>query len=225
MVQFRYLAAAMALAVPSIAHADVAYTQVNPNAYGISWTNTGSAASFADIATPGYSDLLVNLTLHTGSVVQALFNISGSTSTAAVAIGSAVYEQVGIGGSFSFTDSTSGQNYLSGSFGGATLTGSGSSGSLFNPAGGMVNYTGGSEATSSMGGFSIALNNTNHPIGAAPGKPLGSFSAHTSGTFSAQAVPEMSVWAMLIIGFVGLGVVARDRGFKLPGRMPSASAA
>ena len=39
------------------------------------------------------------------------------------------------------------------------------------------------------------------------------YDTHTGGTFStaAGAVPEPSTWAMLLLGFIGLGVMARPR--------------
>lgn len=228
MTKTRFLAAtalAIAAALPQIAYADVAFTQSNPNDFGIRWTRSGSSASISDVATSGYSDLLVNLTLHDGSIVSALFSLTGSTTEAATQSMAGIYEQSGISGGFSFTNATTGEDYLTGTYADASITGSGTSGSFFSTVNSNVTYTSGSEAALQDGGFSIALNNTNHAIAAGAGRPLNSFNARVSGTFNAQAVPELSTWTMLIVGFAGLGAQARRRGFKLPARMPALGAA
>lgn len=206
-----FAAAALAASIPSIAQADIAFDQVDPNAYGFIFMRAGKTATFADVASPGYVDLLVNLTLSDSSVVQAVFDLSGTATSAATLSGAGTYVQQ-VSGSFSFHDAVTNEDYLTGNFVDAALTGSGKAGGLFGTSAGSVTYTSGSEANSTIGGFAISLENASRNFSASAGRPLNSFEAHISGTFNTvAAVPESSSWAMMIVGVFGLGGLLRRR--------------
>jgi hypothetical protein len=51
----------------------------------------------------------------------------------------------------------------------------------------------------------LLLGNNNNPLGFEIGGP------QNEGTFTVQAVPEPSTWAMMLLGFVGLGFMAYRR--------------
>jgi hypothetical protein len=44
------------------------------------------------------------------------------------------------------------------------------------------------------------------------------YDSHTDGSFSTAAIPEPSTWAMLLMGFVGIGVMLRRRSSSLQAR-------
>jgi hypothetical protein len=119
------------------------------------------------------------------------------------------------GGTISFRRKSDMANLLTVTFSGATLAGSGGSGALFgsHPGGGTVTYTSSFLDFTGMtaGDFSIGLS------GIVPGFSSPAWLADSVGTFASDAanggngIPEPATWAMMIIGFGGMGVLLRRR--------------
>ncbi len=112
-------------------------------------------------------------------------------------------------GTFSITSGAT--NYLSGTFTDAIF---GSGGSLTLSASETVTFTSNVIAANLIDGFerSIALSFTDvSPRVALTAGTLRGFSSDVSGDFSSIAVPEPATWAMLGLGFIGLGYAAARR--------------
>jgi hypothetical protein len=117
-------------------------------------------------------------------------------------------------GSFSITGG--GFNYLSGTFtdsvfgGGSSLTLTASS----SVAGESVTFTSSVIPASQIGSnFGVSFSFTDvspkaHLVGLPGSRTIGKFKSDISGDFSATPIPEPSTWAMIALGFVGLGFVA-----------------
>jgi hypothetical protein len=120
-------------------------------------------------------------------------------------------------GTISFTRVTDGANLLTLAFTGATLAGSGGAGALFGsqPSGTVtyssdfVDFTG-----QTAGDFSLGFS------GITPGfSTTVAWSADAVGTFASDSanipggggVPEPATWAMMIVGFGGVGALLRRR--------------
>jgi hypothetical protein len=117
-------------------------------------------------------------------------------------------------GTISFTRVSDGANLLRLTFTSATLAGGGGSGALFGSTpGGTVTYTSDfidfSDATS--GDFALSFSGITPGIGASfwTGDSTGTFASDASGI--GTEVPEPATWAMMIIGFGGIGSVLRRR--------------
>jgi hypothetical protein len=132
-----------------------------------------------------------------------------STGVASVIAGNVVQTY---SGSFSFMNTAGTINYLSGTFSDAVF---GSGGSLTLSAsnetpGESVNFTSSVISPLLIDGLdrSIAFSFTNvaPPVSIVLGS-LRSFASDVSGDFSATPIPETSTWAMMLLGFAGLGFV------------------
>jgi hypothetical protein len=180
---------------------------------------SGSAVGPVPVKFEFLTDPLANL-----GELAAAFTLSATTTNPAGTLGG-LFGNPGVSGSFSFLyagpntviDSislTTGENLLSGTFSKALIAGSvgRSSGSVLaaTGAGSSITYTSALEDLSSFSGkdFSIALTAASPPFSVTSGH-LGSFRATPSGNFSVTAVPEMGTWALMIVGFGGIGASMR----------------
>jgi hypothetical protein len=109
-------------------------------------------------------------------------------------------------------------NLLSGVFTDAFIQGAGGSGSINETSitGGTLTFTSGVEHFTNLipGSEAYAFNllAVSPAFGALSHKALNSFRANGGGNFSMlQAVPEPATWGLMIVGFGGLGVMARRR--------------
>jgi hypothetical protein len=159
--------------------------------------------------------------------LPADFTLTASTTSAAT-VASGQFFDTGLSGSFSFLYSgpnttinsislTTGENLLSGTFSGGLITGQvgGTSGGVLDATGGGGSITYSSDLEDLSGSnakdFSIALTAATSPFTVTSGH-LGSFRSTPSGNFSVAAVPEMGTWALMIVGFGGIGASMRSSG-------------
>jgi hypothetical protein len=145
--------------------------------------------------------------------------------------GAGVVNQQQVGGTFSFVYSgvttvnfngsgitlTHGENLLSAVFTDAWIQGAGGSGS-FNLAhinGGTATYSSAlvdfSHTTKASEEFAFNLLSVTPNFTHKAGDADSSFRANGGGNFSAGGVPEPATWALMIMGFGGLGVTLRNR--------------
>lgn len=117
-------------------------------------------------------------------------------------------------GVISFTRVSDGKNLLTLNFANATLVGSGGAGALFGSTpGSTVTYTSDfidfSDAT--VGDFGIAMSGIMPGFGSAfwTGDSVGTFASDAGGI--GAEVPEPATWAMMIMGFGGIGAMIRRR--------------
>lgn len=117
-------------------------------------------------------------------------------------------------GTISFTRVSDGANLLTLTFTSATLAGGGGSGALFGSTpGGTVSYTSDfiDFTNANVGDFALSFS------GITPGMSANFWTGDSTGTFAADVrgrgteVPEPATWAMMIIGFGGIGAVLRRR--------------
>jgi hypothetical protein len=159
--------------------------------------------------------LTVDATVSAGH--PATFN--GSSST---------YTQTQLNGSFSIIYNgldtivggfhlVPGENLLSGTFTDAWIQGGGTSGS-FNETpgnGGAATFTSDvynvSHLAPGTGSFAFNLLSATPKFGAGAGKALNTVRANGGGNFSAGVVPEPAAWALMIMGFGGIGAMIRRR--------------
>ena len=140
--------------------------------------------------------------------ISATFALSATNSGPAIASGGEITEQYN--GTFSITSGAT--NYLSGTFADAVF---GSGGALTlsasNPSPTQsVTFTSNVIAPSLIDAFDRAASLSFTDVGpqaAIVSGTLGSFHSDVSGDFSAT-VPEPSTWAMVLLGFAGLGYAA-----------------
>jgi hypothetical protein len=170
-----------------------------------------------------------------------LFTLSatGPASNPAVTGAGQVAEQ-NLSGAFSFTYTGStpltvgshtyatGANLLSGTFSGATLVGpANGSTSSFQDAifsGGTVTYASDIASFASTGdkGLSLSLTSVLPFFGANPGDSLNSFTAVSTGSFASDlastgggsGTPEPVTWALMLVGFGGIGTAIRRQRRK-----------
>ncbi len=218
------LAAAAALAAPAHAVTFADYGANNSNAnMTFSDTSTGvaltaSAQTLFDFLTlgAGYRDL------------SATYTFSATSTDAPVQAGG-LDIQTGLGGSFAFTYAgpataklTPGENLLSGTFSGASLSGQdfGSAGSVVDSifGGGDVAYASDILAFDPTSDESLSLALTSvlpnlHIVGGKlagfNGVSTGNFAAGVLGAGGGGGVPEPASWALMLIGFAGVGVARR----------------
>ncbi|MHB8529924.1 MAG: PEPxxWA-CTERM sorting domain-containing protein [Caulobacteraceae bacterium] len=236
----------LALAAPAQAVTFADYSATNSNA-NLQWTKTTKTTG--SLSTTGVGDTasvyfsFLNPVLASLKNIAATFTLSASSNTAAFTDTSGDIVQPGLGGTFSFVYSglapltvgghtyTTGTDLLSGDFSGAEIVGSGSVGVAKDSilSGGNVTFTTGidasqlafSNAAGSDKGFSLELTSAT-PLFARSGKVMRTFSANSTGGFSALltaggggGVPEPATWAMLIAGFAMVGYAVRRRPVKL----------
>jgi hypothetical protein len=215
------------------------FTGINSDA-GVRFDNNGTGGSLytidSPIATTPGSRLVkfsfLQSALSALSDVTASFTMLGSTTSVAQLTGSFLI-QPNITGAFSFLSTTAltiggtnyaaGSNLLSGSFTDVTIAGQTDASSAA-----YSGSTGGGAAISFTSDFvtfapgsdydlSISLSSLAPLLSATPGNALNSFSAYSTGSFSSEpapavnAVPEPSVWGLMIVGFGLVGVQARRR--------------
>jgi hypothetical protein len=102
-------------------------------------------------------------------------------------------------------------NLLSGSFVGGRITGLGHSGSVnLTTLGGALTYASDLGTFSGQDEFAFNLLDAVPGFGATAGHSLSPFVANGGGNFSA-GVPEPASWALLILGFGGIGATLRSR--------------
>lgn len=221
----------LAIAAPSQAGTVVTFAQyfeqkgVGPD---MRWVNKGASAELMTISNPSSKVLgatKVDFTFLNdpfGSI-KALLTYDATTASAATGN----FDQPGLNGSFSFVAdqafSYGGNNYAAGAnllsatfFNFTDITGKkgGTSGSVFasTGSGSTINYTSGVLAAVDLGpdrDFSFTLTGANPKFGYLNGKPLNNFIASSTGSFSADPLPEPANWALMITGFSMLGLLAR----------------
>jgi hypothetical protein len=206
------------------------YTQVGSKTT-IEWLHTGAlnGSIFSTVpgkSAPGSNPVIFNF-LDTSKYLNdmaAKLTLTGSeTGNPATD----TVEQGGIGGSFTFiyegpTTTFMGHTYthdvtnlLTGVYTLARIDGAGSSGSFHDSTNiGTVTFTSDIIAnlpTADARDFSYSLVSITPSLSFTPGKALNTFKAGASGIFSAGFVPEPGTWAMLLLGFGGLGGLMRAR--------------
>jgi len=242
------LAAGLCAAAPALASTALAqYTQVGGDRI-IVWTHDAGGSVLSTAALGAGQTFNTYFTFQNPSLasvvnVDALFNLTGVASDAAVLSGNSL-TQTGVSGAFSFTyegasplvvgthSYAAGTNLLSGTFSGANLSGQtgGSTGGLLDSifGGGTVVFTSGISPTQLQfaaggdEGLSLAFNSLNHVLSANAGSTLNSFKATTTGGFAADlsaggggGVPEPASWVLMMLGVGGMGVALRRRAKTL----------
>lgn len=215
------------------------FTGINADA-GVRFDNNGTGGSLYTIdgateSSPG-SRLVKFSFLQAGlssiSNVTASFTMLANTvSPAQLMIGFLV--QPNLTGAFQFLSTSAltvgsttyavGSNLLSGSFTDVSIAGQANASSAgyggSTSAGAVISYTSDflTFAPASAYDLSISLTSLSPLLSAVPGNALNSFRAYSTGSFSAEpapsvnAVPEPSVWGLMIVGFGLVGVQARRR--------------
>ena len=215
--------ASLAGSASAVTFADYGANNSNAN---MTFSDTATGVSLTANATTLFDFLTLGAAYHDLSATYVF--TATSTDTAIKAGGMDI--QPGLGGSFSFTYNgpttgalKSGANLLSGTFDGASLSGQdfGSAGAAFDSilGGGDVVLTSDVLTLDSNGdeGFSLSLTSVVpglHVIGGKlqdfTGVSTGSFSADLSGGGGAGGVPEPASWALMLLGFGGVGFASRS---------------
>lgn len=206
-------------ATPAFAVTFANTSQLSPNDSTFSFTNNGDGTS--TISGSGQAELL--FTSDSPLNVPGLFQIADftytGTSTQTASLEGATYQQIVDSGTLTFTNGLG--NLLTVNFTNALI--GGRDGGVFlwggdDPGiGASVDYTSDfdSPELSTFDGFdNFMLALTLNPAGAqltlGANDQLASFDASAVGTFR-TAVPEPGAWAMMIIGFGGMGALLRRR--------------
>lgn len=215
------------------------FTGINSDA-GVRFDNNGTGGSLYTIETPMASSpgsRLVSFSF-LQSALSAVSNVTASFTMIANTVSPAqqmtgFLVQPNLTGAFSFlstsavtvgsTTYAAGSNLLSGSFTDVTIAGqvNASSAAYSGSTGGgaVISYTSDflTFAPNSDYDLSISLSSLAPLLAAVPGNALSSFRAYSTGSFSSEpapavnAVPEPSVWGLMIVGFGLVGVQARRR--------------
>jgi hypothetical protein len=169
------------------------------------------------------------------SNLPATLTYVGTVADGTPALNFGYLVQNGLGGNFNFTYSgpsttigavtlNTGANLLSGTFGGGNIAGPvNSSAGTVNDAttsGGVISFA--SDFLTFQAGdqsYSFSLTSIVDPLNASTGQSLDSFGAVATGSFEAAlsggggqgGVPEPATWAMLIVGFAGVGFAVRRK--------------
>jgi len=233
-------AAAVALSLAAVAAPSQAmvFAQFSPltNATNYTWTNNGAGNSgtggtFTASGGVAFSFLdpaLSSIQFALPTTLSANFTVANGNAATFTA-GPQTWTQTNLTGDFSLIYNgpsqffgsifvTNGSNLLSGHVINAWIQGNGGTGStnLSIGNGGSLSYTSDYEQFSHLipntEEFAFNLLGVNPAFGANAGKALKSFTANGGGNFSFQAsVPEASTWALMIMGFGGVGVMIRRR--------------
>lgn len=163
---------------------------------------TSSFTLFASTASPAQT--FGSFTLQSNLVGGFSF-----LSTSAIAVGNTVYAAGSnlLSGTFNDVSIAGQTNASSAAYGGSTT-----SGSTIVFTSDFVTF-----APQSDYDFSISLTSLSPLLFAQPGSALRSFEAYSTGSFSSEpaplvnAIPEPTVWGMLIVGFGLVGVQSRRR--------------
>jgi hypothetical protein len=234
-------AAAVALSLSALPAKAAVFADFTPDAgtADFKWVKTGntsgdffSIAIVSNVSAVGAAThfSFLDPTLSALVFLPATFTMSASVAnSAAINNGGGAFTQPGVGGNFSFiysgpTTTIGGvlltqnvTNLLSGVFSGGTISGGGRSGAanLAVANGGVLSYTSDVETFTGMAPmtqeFAINLLNAEPKFQAAAGQALRSFNANGGGNFSFGVAPEPGAWALMILGFGGLGVALRSR--------------
>jgi hypothetical protein len=229
--------AVVCIAAPSQAAQFAAYVPVNSGS-DFHWDNSSSTLSTtAADGSAGMTPVrfsFVDAALQSAGLTNLLANFS---LTATVSPGNPAQQfggisvQPGLTGSFAFTTTqnlvvngttyNAGSVLLGGSFNSGFIQGAADTGSVNGSTaipGGSVSFTSAfldlSKATSES--FALTLLDAVPDFGGTTGGEVDSFNAASTGNFSASGVtvapaPEPATWALMIIGFGGMGVMLRNR--------------
>ncbi len=215
------------------------FTGIDADA-GVRFDNNGTGGSLYTITTPTATtpgSRLVKFSFLQGALsavsdVTASFTMLGNTTSPAQLTGGFLI-QPNITGAFSFLSTSAlmiggtnyavGSNLLSGSFTDVTIAGqeNASSAAYSGSTGGGATISFTSDFVTFAPGsdydLSISLSSLAPLLSVTPGNALNSFDAYSTGSFSSEpsptvnAVPEPSVWGLMIVGFGLVGVQARRR--------------
>jgi hypothetical protein len=171
-------------------------------------TRTGSSTTITSDTTVDIDEIDAAIT----TPISATFTLTATNSGPATTSGGEITQRYN--GTFSITNGAT--NYLSGTFSDAVF---GSGGALTlsasNPSPTQsVTFTSNVIAPSLIDAFDRAASLSFTDVGpqaAIVSGTLGSFHSDVSGDFSAT-VPEPSTWAMMLLGFAGLGYVGLRKG-------------
>lgn len=238
------LGAAAALCAASSAQAlttFASYTEVPSAVTNIMWTNTGFSAGTlanfpADGSEAGVTDTSFNFLI--GGLptnLAADFTLSASSTSPALVAFGVLLVQPGISGAFSFTYDgptqmigtrlfAHGANLLSGTFTNAYIQGvmgggTGSTNAEMNTLGPITFTSDFLTFGPDNKAIAIGLNSIFPPLHInGPGDSLASFTASSTGNFSADTVsitgggtPEPASWALMLIGVGAVGFAVRSR--------------
>jgi hypothetical protein len=225
-------AAVFADFTPDTNKADFSWVRSTNNALGAFSTegtlksvNVATHFSFIDpsLAALAFLPATFNLTAAVTTPSPATFNVGTNTWT------ESNLHSTGAGFSFIYSGPTTViaghtlthnvTNLLSGVFTGAYIQGFGSSGSTNLQSDGFASVTYFSDVidfSSVVPGstaFAFNLLSVNPHFGASAGHSLNSFAANGGGNFSADfhGIPEPATWAMMLVGFGGIGLMVRNR--------------
>jgi hypothetical protein len=200
------------------------YTQIGTSAnLGFAQSASKTGGTLATIGTPQ-----VNFTfLESGLSERADFKFTATApdGTPASMTGPSDFQQDGLSGSFSFlsrnafdfnsTHYAAGSNLLSATFDDGSINSTATSGSASDSTlgGHLINFTSSVIDTSGFTAedFSFSLTGARPSISAEAGQSLSNFTASSTGSFSSAAVPEPAAWALMLVGFGGMGAVLRRR--------------
>ena len=199
------LACATGLGLGSAAYASTTVITFGQTSSSNTVTGTGGAGS----TTIDITNALANITqILGGSPVDGVFvNLAATSTDGALAVGSAVLQHYM--GTFCISGGSgcTGIDYLSGSFTDAAF-GVGDQLSIIvsNPpdALALTSSVIPADALGAPSALGFNFTNVNPAIHIANGT-IASFTGSFGGNASASAVPEPSTWAMMLLGFAGLG--------------------
>jgi hypothetical protein len=202
-------ATALALATPASATIVLNFGQISGSNTIVATTNLADTQT-----TITGTDVAINVTQDLGGFLgPAIFNLSATSTDAAVAIGSSVLQHYA--GSWQITSGLggTGTNYLSGTFTDA-LFGTGPSLTLSVGAPpDTITTTSDQIPSIDLGlpeAISLSFTNVIPPVGIA-GTTLAGFASGIAGNFSATPVSEPGAFALLGVGLLGLGLVRHTR--------------